>query len=191
MSRRVLLIGMFLGLVLLGGCGEVATSTPASTPTEKPTATVTGITGGTRVCGSSDLRAEAGWQGAGGALVGQVSFTNQSSTPCALQGHPQVELLDAKDKPMPTDEVSTTGAGTAGPVVVQPGQKAVLPFQWRNWCDSPPGGAVSLLVELPGGQDKIVAPARDPNGAPLSDTPRFDASGSNSALAVGNFEASS
>src|SRR5438132_3452008 len=108
-----------------GGSGATPGSTIDSEATGQPQQAL---------CVAADLRAVAGWQGAGGAMAGGVSFINKSAAACALQGRPGIHLLDANGGLMPVANLEyveqSGGEGTTdnapangGPVVLQPGGK--------------------------------------------------------------------
>jgi hypothetical protein len=65
------------------------TRTALPTLTPSPTVPVNA-----RACRASDLRGEAGAQGATGSIVFSVGLTNISTSVCTLQGPPQIQLID-------------------------------------------------------------------------------------------------
>ena len=215
MDRRPWLVGLLVLLVAAGGC-RADTAPPATPAPIAPTAPAIAATGvpaaplptasptlspfpvlptrppidGVTPCRGSDLTAQGGWQGADGALAGALVVANAAAAPCALQGRPAVQLVDSRGfflattaAPLPTATVAA-----AAPVTLPPGGQAVARFLWRNWCDAPPGGALSLVVRLPGDLAPLTVPATAADGRPQRDTPRCDAPGAGSTLAVGPFE---
>ena len=97
------------------GCFATVTATVAAasvTTTSTPT---------DRACRGSDLRVTGGEsQGAGGTRYTGLGFTNRSSSPCTLAGHPKVSFLDRSGR------VLGRALPTPGPetVIVSPGQYA-------------------------------------------------------------------
>jgi uncharacterized protein DUF4232 len=155
-------------------------------------------------CIAADLRAVAGWQGAVGGMAGGVSFINKSDATCALRGRPGIHLVDANGGLMPVANVEYMeqpggdggeGGGTpdnsaaenSGPVVLGPGAKSFVYFEWRNWCGQAVG-PFKLAVALPDAGGQLTVPVQDPQGAPLSSTPRCDDPGTASTISIGQFK---
>ena len=76
---------------------------------------------------------------------------------------------------------------SCGPVVLQPGGKSFVYFEWRNWCGHA-AGPFKLAVALPGEGGQLTVPVQDPQGAPVSSTPRCDDPGTASTISVGQFK---
>ena len=128
--------GLALGAVLaVAGCGGSTTVTQRVTVTRTHTVTTTATaTGGTTTavsapaCSGSDLNGTfAVVQGSAGA--GQISYeltlTNASQADCFVSGIPDVQLLDASGKPLPTHaSVAEPGKALAAMVVLSPGDSA-------------------------------------------------------------------
>ena len=164
----------FLRLLPLAGVEEGPLPTVAPPPTATPVPPL-------------PLSAWAGWQGATGALAGEILFTNQGSEPYTLEGRPQVQVLDATMGTLAAQQVAMPGSADVGPVVLQPGQQASLQVVWRNYCGPKLNGPLSLEVTLPG-RGELVVPVLDVDGKPDSHTPRCDVSAAASTLSVGVFE---
>jgi hypothetical protein len=198
--------------VLLGGCdwlgnklfsqqptpvGSSQTSTPGGEPTASPVSTAIGTTGtpgatpeGVRVCGAGDLQAVAGWEGATGSMAGGVSFVNKGRASCVLQGRPGIHLTDDEGNMLPVANLEFSGtprAGSLGPVVLRPGERAFVFFVWSNWCGES-RGPFNLAVALPDEGGQITVPARNPEGKLLALTPRCDNPSVTSTISIGPFE---
>lgn len=121
-----LLVAMAAGVGLLRSSAEPAirsappTSTTATGPTLAPSPTTAVISATTVAwpCRASDLRVTGGAsQGAGGTRYTGLGFTNRSSSPCTLAGHPTVTFLDRAGRvlgraaPTPVPETVTVSPG--------------------------------------------------------------------------------
>ena len=108
---------MVLASLALAACSS-GPSTPASTSTPSTTTTTTAAsttsspsttaatTAGVATCQPSQLAIAIGQSnGAAGTIEIGITFTNSSSTTCALQGYPGMLLLDASANPLPTNVV--------------------------------------------------------------------------------------
>jgi hypothetical protein len=130
-------------------------------------------------------------------MAGGVSFINKGAAPCALEGRPGLHLIDANGALMPVADVeyeeqrgdgaTASPPADGGPVVLQPGGKAFVYFVWRNWCGHAPG-PFKVAVALPGEGGQLTVPVQDPQGAPVSTTPRCDDPGTASTISVGQFK---
>lgn len=151
-----------------------------------------------RACIAEDLKAVVGYQGAAGSMVGGVSFTNVSATSCAMEGRPGIHVTDARGSLMPVANLpfdrGAVGVGTPtampesrGPVIVKPGETAFVFFVWSNWCGQAQG-PFTFAVALPGEGGQLNVPALDPEGKPLSDTPRCEQLDATSTISIGLFE---
>jgi hypothetical protein len=127
-----LLVAMAAAVGLLRSSADPAirsappTSTTATGPTLAPTLTtaVTSTTTVARPCRASDLRVTGGAsQGPGGTRYTGLGFTNRSSSPCTLAGHPTVTFLDRAGRvlgraaPTPVPETVTVSPGQYATVV--------------------------------------------------------------------------
>lgn len=137
-------------------------------------------------------------QGATGALAGNVYITGRRAMPpCAVEGTPRIQILDAKGQALPVEQVEGPATGrTAGPVVLgspdQPNPAAVV-IVWRNFCQTPaPPAPYSLRITLPDGGVLPLNPplaALGPQGQAVDPgVPRCDAPSSPSTLSVGPFQ---
>ena len=164
--------------------GACPTATPGAVTTPTPVAVA--------ACQASDLKVSAVVQGATGNLAGSITFVNASSTPCTLQGRPDVKLVDATGQVLPVNEVAEplSEAGLGSPVQVAPGQSARVFVIWLvNYCGPQPIPPIGMRVTLPGDQATMNVPLADARGTPLAGTPRCDQPGSGSStLAVGLFQ---
>lgn len=142
-----------------------------------------GAPGSSAPCALNQLTASASWQGAGGALRGSVVLTNQGSAACTLRGRPVLGLRDGGGRLL--DVQATLADSSSGSLVtIQPGQRAVALFSWRNWCAAPPVAPLSFTVALLNVPGQRIAPVVDPAGKPQGDTPTCTAPGSPSTLSV-------
>jgi Protein of unknown function (DUF4232) len=144
------LAGLILGLALtcaaLTGCGA-STTTAGAAP---PTATVTPATPATatastqaQTCQSSQLTLALDHTGVAlGHVASVLRLDNSSQQACTLDGYPTVQLLDARQQPLPTHQQQTTMAYTftvpvPQPVVLASGASAYFHLEWS---DMPPSG---------------------------------------------------
>ena len=128
--------------------------------------------------GGADPRAGVFFNGAGGSLVGSVSFRN-TGPPCSLLGRPRVRLL-ARARQL---EKPLAHEGRAPDVLPPPfsvralptGRSASVEIWWSNWCGPIPA---AVAVTLPrGGMVRL----------PVRAAARCDAPQSPSTLSVGTF----
>ena len=137
-----------------------------------------------RACSAQDIDAWTGWSRVSSTVAGAIYFTNRSTEPCVLQGHPDVELVDSHGEIV---RLHRFGWGTPGysgeAIVIAGGQQAQARIWWYpSWCR--PEVAVALRVGLPDGSE-LDAPARDAI-APNCGVQSFEFS--STALLVGTFE---
>ncbi len=106
-------------------------------------------------CRASDLRASS-WLGAGlGTAYLRVTVRLVGSSPCRLQGHPAVVLLEGT-RPVDVPTEPSTGDDRTfnypDPVLVAPGAPAVLTLSWSSlWCTAPVSTDL-VRVTLPHGR---------------------------------------
>ena len=129
-------------------------------------------------CQAPQLAATAYLQGATGALLGGIVFSNRGALPCSLSGRPRVRLVDGRGRDLgvhlvslrsPVRTVTLPRRGRAG--------GAYLRLAWRNFCGRP--AAVLARVLLPGGGGVVRVRLRD--------RPRCDAKSTRSTLGVAPF----
>lgn len=78
----------------LAGASTIALAAPSSASQQ-----------GAPRCSASQLAARAGRTGgAAGSVLAQFAFVNRGPGKCTLYGYPQVTLLDAAGRPLPTDD---------------------------------------------------------------------------------------
>ena len=164
--RRRALVTLAAGAYLLTGCAPTA---PSRSSVVQPT----------RACIAQDLdvvigEAESAMGGQTGAVL---IFGNHSSTPCRLNGVPQIRLLDDKKNTIPTrvawaERTSTPVTlepfhGRLDPHQAHPGEAQLL-IGWRWWRrqagDCPTVAAASVQIQLPGksGTVSVVASPAPP-----------------------------
>lgn len=159
-------------------------SAAAPTPTASPAAPP---------CASDQLRAgDAHGMGATGSILIGFPIRNTAATPCRLDRVEGVVIVDGDGRPL--DVVPIPAPGRAA-VVLAPGRPepvegedapaglALMTLVWRNWCDDPPKGPLGLRVTLSDG-GRLETPL-----GTSDTTPRCDASGSGSELAINALEA--
>ena len=122
-------------VVLAAGCGGTTTVTVTNTVTQvktvttskpKPPTTTTSTTAASACAATSLTGSFDGVEGSAGA--GQITYaltlTNSGSSPCYVQGIPQVQLLGTTGAALPTTVSAEPGQGAGGKVSLQPGAKA-------------------------------------------------------------------
>ena len=109
------------------------------------------------VCGSSQLSATAGFQGATQSMLGGVTLQNTSSVACSLPAARPRVTISWRGKQLPTLE---RGMSTAPPWprahVLSPGAKADVSFQWWSCTGSYPKAAVRPTFVLRFGHGLLV-----------------------------------
>lgn len=180
LARRVRMCwpGLMSGMILpflvavMVACGDAtptnlpAASVATATPLSKlSVATSAGLPDNTPVsasllaCNASDLSGSAApWQKQGfSKLIGTISFTNQSSAACILEGVAQIQLTDQTGQLLPfLQEANSARIDTV--ITIQPQQKAFVVFSINYDCliPSEPGdGSFILKVSLPGATQAI------------------------------------
>jgi hypothetical protein len=166
---------------LAAGCGGTTTVTVTNTVTQvktvttakpKPPPSTTTSTTAASACAATSLRGSFdGVEGSAGA--GQVTYaltlTNSGSSPCFVQGIPQVQLLGTTGAALPTT-VSAEPGQAGGKVALQPGAKATADARFSpdvpGQGDSQSPGACQptatvVRVTAPGG-GTLDAPVQPP-----------------------------
>jgi len=109
-------------------------------------------------CGTNQLAVSfVESQGAAGTILDVLQLTNTSGTTCTLNGYVTVQLLDASNAPMTTNDVPGGGffMGFPGPSLVMLAPGAGAPFG-VFWSDVPTGAettcptSMSQLITPPG-----------------------------------------
>ncbi|MGW4687229.1 DUF4232 domain-containing protein [Streptomyces sp. NPDC004244] len=135
--------------------GPTGAARPAATPPRPPAAAPTAPAAPSPLpsaaadepCPAGGVRVrQAGGDSAMGVRIMSVELVNCSAEPYALEGHPQIRLLDRKRAPLEA-EVRHGSADIAGgvpsmdrpaePVTLQPGQRASFAMLWRNLVTDP------------------------------------------------------
>jgi hypothetical protein len=189
--------------LVLAACGDVSSSDPASTgstpsssaaaspsATASPSAPVTSPAGAD-ACTTTELQVRLTHTGAlGGQAGGYLSFTNDSTTACQLEGWPAVIALTASGKattlkhaqstmygawhvPAPLPVVKLQPGDSAYAVVAaddQPAGAASCPAPYVRLRVSPPGSSASVVISawLPGAGTDLPACAAV-NGSPTGE----------------------
>ena len=95
------------------------------------------------LCRSSQLSANAGFQGATQTMLGSVTLQNTSGTACSLPGRRPQMSISWRGKRLPTQERKmVTGPPWPRARVIAPGAKADVFFQWWSCGGSGPKAAV-------------------------------------------------
>ena len=186
--------GMVLVLCLLCACVPLgdAPGTPGS-PLPAATGTRVALPAGgaeTGLCSLGDLSASMDWQRSSGALSARLVLANFGSQACAVQGVPQIELVNENGWMLPVEQVQNTAGEGPARVLLDPSASytAEARFVWRNWCTPVGEEKLHLEVALPGYPGKLSLPVQDPNGHYLADTPRCDDQSASSTLAIEAFK---
>lgn len=113
-------------------------------------------------------------------MAGWLSVTNTGQRPCVLSGSPRlIQLRSATTILAPVTYRAEQGegpgdpTGSAGPVLLGPGDEAGAFLLWTNWCPQMLPVVTALLVTLPSGGSPIVAGPASP-GPGFFGTPRCD-----------------
>ncbi|BAL87450.1 hypothetical protein AMIS_22300 [Actinoplanes missouriensis 431] len=105
-----------------------ASTTPAATTKPKPA--TEGADPATAPCSGISLTAQLRTTApAKGKRTAYLSVVNKSSQPCALNGHPDLQLLDGADDPVST---GTERLGTKKPLTLTPGAAAWSTLVWST-----------------------------------------------------------
>jgi len=200
---RFLAATMVASALLIAACGDVTSSGPASTgstpsspaASSTPPATSTpapsSSPAGTDACTTTQLQVRLTHTGAlGGQAGGYLSFTNDSTTACQIEGWPAVIALTAAGKattlkhaqstmygawhvPAPLPVMKLQPGDSAYAVVAaddQPAGAASCPAPYVRLRVSPPGGSGSVVISawLPGAGTDLPACAAV-NGSPTGE----------------------
>lgn len=129
-------------------------------------------------CVATALRAQAGWQGATGALMGTVTLVNRSAAACSLLSgpgiQPRVQVLDAAGKRLAV-QMAPQGVHSMllRLVVLRPGQRVRATMRWSNWCRAY-RGSIHLRVTVPGTRGAVTVAVLNRDGKPVLASPRCD-----------------
>lgn len=160
------------------GNSAPSTSSSQSTTTVRPAPTTT-TTAAPQLapnCPTASLRAQGGWSGATGSMLGGISFTNIGPTPCSLQGYFTVQIA-GDGATLAVDLVHTNASGEIDPPDAAPAvmlapednDAAEIRLQWMNWCvERPTDISVSVIV------DGTVVPVMPATSAAFAGIPRCD-----------------
>ena len=173
--RLAALLGLGVTCSLLAGCGRAAASIAgaghaAPTRTAMLIATSTATAPETSMPGPNcQTRQLALVQDHNGVALGHVSVLlrigNRSQQTCALEGYPTMQLLDARQQPLPTHQQKTTMAymftvPAPLPVVLAPGASAYVHLEWSDVAPSDQAcssGAAFLRITPPQNQTPLLA----------------------------------
>ena len=134
-----------------------------------------------RLCSANDLTGMAHWQGATGALYGTLTLTNSSNTPCSLSHDDYLQILNGTNV-LPVGQVANASASAY--TDLGSGDSTDMNFLWRNWCGSGFSGTAFLRFIMPSNGGYLRVPVIDANGNNQTDTPRCDATGTYSSVAI-------
>jgi hypothetical protein len=141
------------------------------------------------LCPTGALAATAAVQGAGGALAGTVTVTNQSATTCAVQGIPTVAVLGGNGSAVVVAQTAAPAGAAGGPIDLESGQGSALSIVWTNFCQQPtPAGPYSLQLTLSGGAQLTVPLLQAGTTVPITSGPRCDSPATPSTITVGAFQ---
>jgi len=189
--------GIMVILCLLCACipsggAPVTTGTPdiftqSVTTTQTASSPATPETG---LCSLGDLSASMEWHRSSGALVARLVLANFGSQACAVQGAPQIELVNENGWKLPVDQIQNSAGKAPAKVVLDPaaGYTTAARFVWRNWCTPASQQNLHMEVILPGYAGKLTVPVQDPNGHSMTDTPRCDDPSAPSTLTIEAFQ---
>ena len=140
--KRIFILLIFSS-VLMSACTRLV-STPAPEPS---------LTGGIRSCTAADLQTSSSSNGASGAIVLGVTLLNQSKSPCALVGPPEVTLTDGS-RPLDVEILPAEDQTQPAPagLTIAPGESAVAILLWRNYCAQAPKNGATIHLVLPSGE---------------------------------------
>jgi hypothetical protein len=172
------------------------TQTAAAAPSATPTAT--SAPASTPLCSPQALAASVQTEGATGSVTFNLILKNESNQGCALQGPPQVQIVNAAGQtlavesylncfgcnppdnayltPAPAIQTATLPTATAQAqqilnrrIFLQPGEQASIFMIWTNWCKDFPAGGVGLRLTFPDDIGEIIASTRAETGGRCGD----------------------
>lgn len=197
LSRNSLVLGSAIALLtacsqpIAGRANQLNPGLPntgtSSSPVSQPIKETTSVSQTElRSCYADDLKAVLNeMQGAVGSRYGIIKFTNTGDTACILQGHPQIELLNARGQSLPVKKDTLRSDEVGSRVTLQPRQSAYLTFKWSNWCEKVPKTEIQFLVSLPQNHGQV--PVVLPDAPEYHDTPPCNGPTQPSILSVGLF----
>jgi hypothetical protein len=175
-------LGVPLAVVLLAGCALVDDARREFGPDQGPTAAPS-VPGPSPVAPSSPTAEPSGGCPPSGVLVRPgradaamglramgVYLVNCGTVPYAVNGYPEVRLLDGDRQPLPvTINLGTSGVATIdnfdtlpGPVTAAPGQQLAFGMVWRNTVTDtttgPVNGVYLEVTPAPGQPAQTVRP---------------------------------
>ncbi len=153
---------------------EAAVVTPTPSPTAKPTTKPkpTTVARLTPSCLAADLAARVTlWEGAMGHRIASVTLTNTSSSPCIVQGTPELQLLGHYGAVL----IDSRTEGPSGLPHVSPGAPAfrlarsaslTTQVDTDNYCGFAPTLPTTVAFILPSGPRRLVAAPGPGGGVP-------------------------
>jgi len=167
--------------------GAPGSSRQAAPATLTPAPTATAEIG---LCSLGDLSASMEWQRSKGALAARLVLANFGPQACAVQGAPQIALVNENGWMLPVDQVQKSAGPAPGKVVLAAAaaHTSTARFVWSNWCTPANRENLHLEVVLPGYPGKLNVPVQDPNGNYLADTPHCDDPSAPSTLTIEAFK---
>ena len=145
-----------------------ASTPPATTP--KPTAAPTAKP--LPVCLASGLAAKVtAWEGAAGHQIASVTLSNTSSRSCAVQGTPEVELVDRHGGILIDSQTDGPGGlphiAPGAPVFrLTRGGSITTMVDTVNYCGATPALPTTVAFVLPAGAGRLVAAPGPGGGVP-------------------------
>ena len=91
-------------------------------------------------------------------LSGEVIVENVGSRTCRLPGKPGVTPLGTDGVPLETETTITLELRSPGYVELEPGESAVAPVRWLNWCGRP----ASAQAQVDWNAGPVIAEVRGP-----------------------------
>jgi hypothetical protein len=172
---------------------QTAAAAPSATPTP-PSAPAS-----TPFCPSQALAASVQTEGATGSITFNLTLKNKSGEACALQGPPQVQMVDASGQalavksflncfeckqpgndyltPAPPTQTAMIPTATAQAeqllnrrLLLKPGGQASTFMIWSNWCKDFPSGGVDLRLTLPEQKGEITVATGAKTGGRCGDS---------------------
>lgn len=112
-------------------------------------------TAATPVCRAGALAAQVSLEGCAGTLCGTIVFRNRSREKCSVYGYPGIVLwnrrvrLPVRIARMPESLVQQLTGAAVSRVLLRPGRRAGVLFQWGNWCGRTLHAPLLLDIFLP------------------------------------------